>query len=164
MVAAPMRVAVAALLPWIAAGALMHGMAVHYFSQAFLLARQPMALVWCMLPVVAVYAALNIALVRQYGPGGAAIAMVATQALHLVLAIILGRGHFPMPLRWATAGKAIVAAAIMLATLRWIDLPDGVPWLVAQASLGAAIYGVGALALDIAHCRARLARLLRLPA
>ncbi|MCC7047361.1 MAG: oligosaccharide flippase family protein [Alphaproteobacteria bacterium] len=162
MVAAAMREEVAALLPWIAAGALMHGLAVHYFSQAFLLARQPVALVHCMLPVVLAYGALNLALVRPYGAAGAAYALVATQALHLVLSIVLGRRHFAVPLRWVTAAKAVVAAAIMLTALRSLGLPGGMLGLIGQIVLGAAVYGAAALVLDIARCRVRLARRLGL--
>lgn len=164
MVAASMRAEVAGLLPWIATGALMHGLAVHYFSQAFLLARQPMALVRCMLPVVLAYGALNIGLVRLYGAAGAAYALVATQALHLALSIVLGRRHFRVPLRGTTAAKAIAAAAMMLAALRWMALPGGMLGVLMQTAAGAAIYGAAALALDIANCRARLGRRLGLAA
>jgi O-antigen/teichoic acid export membrane protein len=159
MVAAPMRATVASLLPWIAAGALFHGLAVHYFGQAFLLARRPMALVWSLVPVVAVYAALNVVLVANYGAPGAAMALVASQALHVLAMALLGRRHFAMPLRWSTAAKAIAASAAMLALLHVLDLPGGPVWLAVQIALGAAVYGAAALALDIARCRARLAQL-----
>lgn len=161
VVASSMHAEVAALLPWIAGGALLHGLAVHHFGQAFLLARRPMALVWSLVPVILAYGVLNFVLVARYGPMGAAMAMVASQALHLALMIVLGRRHFVIPLRASTAAKAALASLAMFAVLRLADLPQGLLWLVVQVALGAAVYGALALALDIAQCRERLPRLLR---
>lgn len=161
MVAEPMRAEVAMLLPWIACGALMHGIAVHYFHQAFLLARRPAAMIATIVPVVAIYLLLNLLLVARFGPFGAALAMIATQAIHLTVVTVIGRQQFPMPWRGTSALKAACATALMLAALRWTPMPGGAPGLVAQILFGAAVYGVAALVLDLAQCRQRLGRYLR---
>ncbi|MCK6449716.1 MAG: polysaccharide biosynthesis C-terminal domain-containing protein [Alphaproteobacteria bacterium] len=163
MVGEAMREEVRMLLPWIAAGALLHGLSVHYFHHAFLLSQRTMALFWAVSPVVLLYFALNAMLVPMHGAWGAALAMIATQALHLGLMVVVTRRVFPLPLRLPTLAKALAASALMYAALRLPGLPGGLLGLALQVALGALFYAAVALALDIAHCRDHAMRLLKRP-
>ena len=161
MVGESLRAEARMLLPWIAAGGLMQGLAVHYFQQAYLLARKPVALVLTLTPAMTVYFAGNFALIPVYGALGAAMALVASQVVQLASVIAVGRRYFPMPLCAGTALKAALISAVMLAALRILPLPGGALGLVAQVALGVAIYALGALVVDLAHSREHATRLLR---
>jgi O-antigen/teichoic acid export membrane protein len=159
MVGAALRAEARALLPWIAAGGLLQGLAVHYFQQGFLVARRPGALVLALLPSMAVYFAGNFVLVPRMGALGAAVALVASQAVQVAVVILAGRRHFAMPLCAGTAAKAVLVSALMFAALRLLPLPGGAVGLCVQVALGGAIYAAGALATNMANCRAHAARI-----
>ncbi|MGQ0675172.1 MAG: oligosaccharide flippase family protein [Rhodospirillales bacterium] len=161
MVGETLRAEARLLLPWIAAGGLLQGLTVHYFQQGFLVARRPGALVLALLPAMAVYFAGNFALVPVMGAMGAAVSLVASQAVQLGFVIVAGRRHFAMPLCAGTAARAVLLSALMFAVLRALPLPGGAAGLAVQVAAGIAVYGLGALALDMAGCRAHAARLLR---
>jgi O-antigen/teichoic acid export membrane protein len=161
MVGEALRAEARGLLPWIAAGGLLQGLAVHYFQQGFLVARRPGALVLALLPSMAVYFAGNFALVPRLGALGAAISLVASQGLQIVAVILAGRRHFAMPLCAGTALKAVLVSAAMFAILRLLPLPGGAAGLALQVALGGAIYAAGALLLNMANCRAHAARIVK---
>jgi O-antigen/teichoic acid export membrane protein len=161
MVGEALRAEARGLLPWIAAGGLLQGLAVHYFQQGFLVAQRPGALVLALLPSMAVYFAGNFALVPRYGALGAAISLVASQGLQIAVVILAGRRHFAMPLCAGTALKAVLLSAAMFAALRLLPLPGGAVGLCVQVALGAAIYAAGALLANMANCRAHAARIVK---
>jgi O-antigen/teichoic acid export membrane protein len=160
MVGESLRAEAKTLLPWIAAGGLLQGLAVHYFQQGFLVARRPGALVLALLPAMAVYFAGNFALVPRLGAMGSAISIVLSQAVQVATVILAGRRHFAMPLCAGTALKAVAVSAVMFAALRLLPLPGGILGLAVQVIAGMAIYGAGALLLDMASCRGHVRRLL----
>lgn len=161
MVGETLRAEVRILLPWIAAGALLHGIAVHYLQHAFLLSQRTGTLFWTAPPVVTVYFVLNAILVPMHGPWGAALAMIATQAAHVALLLIVTQRVFPMPLQLPTLVKTLAASIAMYAVIRAAPLPGGAVGLVLQVALGGAVYGIIALALNIAQARNHALRLLR---
>jgi len=157
MVGEALRAEARGLLPWIAAGGLLQGLAVHYFQQGFLVARRPGALVLALLPSMTVYLVGNFTLVPVMGALGAAVALVASQGVQMVVVILAGRRHFAMPLCAATALKAVLVSTAMFAILRLLSLPGGVVGLCVQVALGGAIYAAGALLVNMANCRAHAA-------
>ncbi len=161
MIGESLRAEARDLLPWIAAGGLLQGLAVHYFQQGFLVARRPGALVLALLPAMAVYFAGNFALVPVYGAMGAAFSLVASQTVQIAVVIAAGRRHFAMPLCAGTALKAVLVSSVMFAALRALPLPGGAIGLAAQVAIGVAIYAAGALLLNMAGCRAHARRLVR---
>ncbi len=161
MIGESLRAEARVLLPWIAAGGLLQGLAVHYFQQGFLVARRPVALVLSLLPAMAVYFAGNFALVPVYGAIGAAISLVASQVVQVAVVIVAGRRYYAMPLCAGTALKAVLVSAIMFAALRWAPLPGGALGLAVQVVIGMAIYGAGALLLNMANCRVHAQRLMQ---
>jgi O-antigen/teichoic acid export membrane protein len=161
MVGEGLRAEVRMLLPWIAAGALLHGMAVHYFHHAFLLSQKTMTLFWTAPPIIVLYFVLNAILVPMHGVWGAALAMIATQVVHIAVMLVVTQRIFPLPLQLPTLAKAIAASVVMYAAIRAVPLPGGAEGLVLQVLVGGAVYGIMALALNIAHGRDHALRLLK---
>lgn len=163
LVAAPKRIAsvlvgpamvegVAALLPWVAVGALGAGLLTLHFALAFQLVRRT----WAMLAVTAPAAALNIGanvlLLPRYGSIAAAWTTVLGYAVALAIAWALTRSTFRVPFPPRAAVRAALACIPLVAFVRldFRPTPGGLTVLVAG---GLAVYAASAWLLDVAGIR-----------
>jgi O-antigen/teichoic acid export membrane protein len=162
LVGPDLRVGAAQVTPWIAASGFLGGMTTYYFSQAFTLGRRTgLLLVAMSVPAIA-NVILNFVLIPHFGLKGAMMATAISYGLGLVVYIVLGRGPMALPIPWSTLAQTSFAAAVMALVLSRLPSPGGVVELAMKASLGAAIYGIIAYALDIGGLRSRAAGALRL--
>ncbi|CAN5222327.1 polysaccharide biosynthesis protein HsfF [soil metagenome] len=163
MVGEALRSGAQRVTPWIAAGALFSGLTTYYFHTAFTLGRRTKRLLVAMAIPAGLNLLLALVLIPRFGLDGALWATTASYAIGLLASVALGRAALPLPIPWATLGKAAVACAAMAAALVMLPSPGGVVELALKAGVGAAIYGAGALALDVAgvrtHARSMLAKL-----
>lgn len=152
----------ARVAPWIAFGALLSGVTTHYLNHAFTLSRRT----WRQIAAFGIPAAVNLVLclllIPRYGLDGAAWSTVASYAVGMVASYALMRGCLRLPIPWATiAGAAVAAAAMALAVVQ-VPAIGGLGEVAAKAALGALVYALVALALDVGGARTQVARLLRI--
>lgn len=149
------RGAVAALTPWMAAGAFLAGFRAHYLDHAFQLGRTLGGQVWVTASAAAVTLGLDALLIPALGPLGAAMAVTAGGAVSVVHAILAGRRAFPVPLPLAQGAR--VAGACVAMTFGVLAVPGAGPAALAlRIGAGVLTYGAAALALDVLGVRTRL--------
>ena len=151
--------AVAALTPWMAAGAFFAGLRAHYLDHAFQLGHRPHGQIWVMAVAAVVTIGFAVALIPSFGPVGAAIAVTAGMIASTIYAVLAGRRAYRLPLPWDAAWRVALACAVMAGCV------SAAPAILAvQVLLGAASYAACAVALDVLGARDRLAGVLLLRA
>ena len=153
---------VAALTPWMAAGALFAGFRAHYLDHAFQLGRHPQRQVWVTAGGAAVTLALDLLLIPRFGPLGAAIAVATGAATSMLHALWAGRAAYALPR--PAIGRIAAACLVMSACV--VSLGGaGFAALVLQVVGGALAYAASAVALDVLGVRTQalvvIARILR---
>ncbi|MEM0326365.1 MAG: lipopolysaccharide biosynthesis protein [Desulfurococcaceae archaeon] len=153
---AEFRQAASALIPWIVLGTLLGGLTNFYLVQAFQLGKNTMLQLWPFGISALVNVLLNLWLIPIHGVMGAAYATVAAYASNALLCVWIGKRVFPMPFPLKNSLKVFAATALMflalVPTIGW----QGVSALVAQVSLGLAVYALASLALNTGNLRGRL--------
>ena len=154
------RAGVAAILPWIAALALIQGLMAHYFGHAFHLANRTDLFVRLLAPAAVASLVLNPLLIPVWGLAGSLTAAFAAQGTALVLTAATARRVFPIGFPVAQALRVALAAAAMALAIEAAALPPTLSGLVLAILLGAGVYGGAVLLLDVAGIgTALLARL-----
>jgi N-acetylglucosaminyldiphosphoundecaprenol N-acetyl-beta-D-mannosaminyltransferase len=144
------RAGVAAILPWIAALALIQGLTAHYFGHAFHLANRTDLFVRLLAPAAVASLVLNPLLIPVWGLAGSLAAAFAAQGTALVLTAATARRVFPIGFPVAQALRVALAAAVMALAIEAAALPPTLLGLVLAILLGAGIYGAAVLLLDVA--------------
>ena len=150
------RAEAAQIIPWIALAGLMNGIMTYYLHEAFTLSRRTGVMAAIMVVPALLNIVLNIILLPRLGLQGAVIATVLAYFAGLVLSAMAGRRYFPLPLPWGAAARTALACAVMAAGVMAVPWPQDWPalaLLMAEAALGAVLYGAAALVLDLAGCR-----------
>jgi len=144
------------IMPLIAFAGVLNGMICYYAQRAFMLSGNTSTFVWAMVPPVILNIALNIMLIPRFGLMGAVYATVAAYGLGFVIAIIMGRRHYPLPVPIRAFIEISFACLLMAVAVRALgpldNLPDFIS-LVIKASLGVIVYGVICLGINAADCR-----------
>ncbi len=144
------------VMPWIAFAGVLNGFINYYIQRAFMLSGATRSFVWVMVPPFVLNIGLNIWLIPIYGLLGAVYATVAAYSLGAIVAFIMARRHYPLPLP-VKAFLQVSACCILMAgtvlAMPWPDQwPDGIR-LLAKAGFGAFIYGLASWLLNAANCR-----------
>ena len=148
-----LRTAVEGITPWIALSALLAGLQAYYFGQAFTLGRRTGRLLGAMIIPASANVVLNLLLIPPYGVQGAAWATTASFAIGVAAFVILGRRVLVLPFPWEALVRCGLATAAMAAVV-WVLPPQGgLPELMLDASVGAAVYAAVALTLNAAGAR-----------
>ncbi len=141
---------VAALTPWLAGAGLFAGLRAHGLDHVFQLGERPGRLTAVTGFAAAIAILLTIALAPRFGALGAAVAAFASAAGSAMLALVLGRRCWPVPLPTGAAARVAAACAIMAAAV------FATPGLLAQVAVGVAAYTVACAGLDVLGLRTRL--------
>lgn len=160
MIGENLRDAAIVVTPWIALSAFLSGMTVYYFHQAFTLGRRTGWLLATMSIPALANVALNLILIPRFGVLGAAWATAASFALGLAASMIIGHRILPLPIPWNALARCGLAAAVMALAVRLLPQIGGLPEVILDASIGAAVYGFCAFALNAAGVRDLSRRLL----
>lgn len=153
MIGEDLREAAALVTPWIALSALLSGMTVYYFHQAFTLGRRTGWLLAAMSVPALANVMLNIVLIPRFGVQGAAWATAASFAVGLIASWAMGRRILPLPVPWRCLMTCGVSCAVMALAVWFLPAIGGFPELMLDASVGAAVYGVCAFALNAGGVR-----------
>jgi len=147
--------------PWIALSAFCSGITVYYLNLAFTLARRTsMLLVAMAIPAVA-NIVLNVALIPRFGLDGALWATAASFALGAGASFVLGRRCLTLPIPLTALARTGAASLVMAIVVMRLPAVGGLMELGLKSSVGAAVYGALAVALDIGGLRSRGLRALR---
>jgi O-antigen/teichoic acid export membrane protein len=161
MVGESMREGASHVTPWIAASGWLAGITTYYLLQAFTLARRTPLLIVAMSAPALANVVLNLVLIPRLGLDGALWATTVSYGIGAVAAWALGRRACPLPIPWSVLAKSGAACLAMALAVRALPSPGGVLELALKAGVGATVYGVIVLGLDIGGLRARLSLLLR---
>ena len=156
-----LRNAATLVTPWIALSALLSGMTVYYFHQAFTLGRRTGWLLAAMSVPALANVALNVLLIPRFGVLGAAWATAASFAVGLMASWAMGRRILPLPMPWTTLLQCALCCVVMAGAVWFLPPIGGFPELMLDASVGAAVYGLCAFAINAGGVR-DLARRLRI--
>lgn len=153
MIGAAVRDQAIAIMPWIAASGLLNGLMIHYFAEAFQLARRTQERAILMLVPAAVNVALNFLLIPILGLMGAVLATLICYVTGVLLLAVAGRRHVALPLPLMDAARIGLAAAAMWPVIALMPALGGWPELILKAGAGAITYGAAALVLDAGGAR-----------
>ena len=156
VVGAEFREEAAQLIPWIALASLLFGAMAHYTTHAFLITENTRLLLFSNLVVLIVYTALNLLLIPPFGLSGAVAASIVAYAFGFVFQLLLARRFFAVPLVGTQFMRAVLACGVMATAIKGASLPATLSGLVMSILLGILAYGLSALALNVADCRAWL--------
>jgi O-antigen/teichoic acid export membrane protein len=143
------------LIPWMAAGAFFAGLRANHLDHSFQLGLRPHLQILVSFVMTLMTIGLCAYLIPQMGALGAAIAVTMAAVFGCVVAIVLGRFAYPIPLPVGSIVRIAACCALMAAAIT--NLPDsGWSGLILRTAVGAAVYGLAAIALNVANIRARL--------
>ena len=130
------------IIPWIAFAGLLNGLLIHYFSEAFQLARKTGQRALLMIVPAALNILLNLILLPgSLGVMGAVYATLVSYGVGVVLLAWVGRKHVALPIPLGEFAKISLACAALWPAVTLV--PDWGSWaeLVTKASIGAVAYG-----------------------
>ena len=152
----PVRDEAVKIMPMIAFAAVLNGMISYYAQRAFMLSGKPKTFIWALIPPVVLNIGLNIILIPTYGLMGAVYATVIAYSLGLVLALIVGRKLYPLPLPVKSTILILMACGVMAIGVKLTPIPEVWPdWIKTfiMAGIGILIYTTITTVLNIAKCR-----------
>lgn len=161
MIGEDLRAGAGHVTPWIAASGWLSGVTTYYLLQAFTLARRTPLLIVSMSAPAIINVILNLVLIPRLGLDGALWATTLSYGVGAVAAWALGRRACPLPIPWEVLAKAAAACVAMALVVRLLPSPGGLLELALKAGVGAAVYGVIVLSLDVGGLRGKLSGLLR---
>lgn len=141
------------LLPWISVAIFIFVTKAFIFDLVFHLTKKTKLIAWMAATAALLNIALNFWLIPKYGYMGAVYATITSYSVGLVLSIILGRPLFAFSTPLIPMIKIITAAGVMALFLYLLRGYEGWLWLILQSVLGAIIYLIMALLLDITDSR-----------
>jgi len=147
------RAAALSLLPWIVVATFINRMAVDVFDHAFYLAQRTGLLFLTLVPAAIVSIACNLLLLPRFGILGAALAKIAEAAVMLALSAGLGSHLLKIRMPVAAMLRTALATAVMLAALALCSVPRNSFGLAVLLGVAGVVYGICALALDLAGIR-----------
>lgn len=153
MIGEELRAQARQIIPWISIAGLLNGFLIHYFSEAFQLAKKTLERALIMIIPSLVNIGLNVILLPRVGLMGAVYATVGCYALAVVLLAIVGRRHMVLPVPVMDLGKVLIACAAMAGAVQLVpDMPSFIELMV-KAGVGALVYGLCVVSLNAAGAR-----------
>lgn len=147
------RSGVAALLPILSFTTLARGLRGHFIDHAFHLCGRPLLMLWTYIPATVLNIVLNLYTVPRYGMFGAAWTALLCQWATVVSAWFLGTSVFPIWLPVGQMARCVLAVVPMAVGLTLIRFPLNWFGLFASMLLGAALYVLSAVILDVGDIR-----------
>lgn len=153
MVGEALRAETAAALPWLAVAGLMSGFGLYYWSEAFQLSRRTGQRALLMLVPGAVQLGLTAWLSATHGAVGAAVGAAAGATVGAVVLALAGQRLLPLPFPTGQLARICAAAAIMTVFVVAFPGAHTTLGLFQSAVMGASIYGLAAIALNVMSTR-----------
>ena len=141
------------LAPWLSVAAVLAGIRAFYFDIAFQLAHRTSALIWTMLVPLAVNIALDIWLIPVLNELGAALGSFGALMVSLIVAAIVSRRVFRLPIPFVDSAKILASAGVMFSVLHELTRFSGTLALAGQIVAGSVIYLSGIIIFDVSGVR-----------
>lgn len=144
------------VMPWIAFAGLINGCMTYYVHRAFMLSGQTQKFVWALVAPVILNIGLNFLLIPIYGLMGAVWATVLSYSLAIIIATILGRRDYPLPIPLRAATEIAFCSAVMAGVVYILPLSSiepGFVTLIIKGATGLAVYLVACWLINAANCR-----------
>ena len=144
------------VMPWIAFAGLINGYMTYYIHRAFMLSGQTHKFVWALVLPVILNLGLNLILIPKMGLMGAVWSTIAAYVLAIILATILARQDFPLPLPVRAAAEIFASSAAMAGAVILLPLDGFTPGfltLTIKASVGVTVYLIACWIINAADCR-----------
>lgn len=148
------------IIPWIAFAGLLNGLLIHYFSEAFQLAKKTTERALLMIVPAGLNIVLNIILLpTALGIMGAVYATLISYGVGIILLGAVGRRHVALPIPLDEVAKIATASLLMWPALHII--PQWGSWaeLFAKVFVGAAVFLISAYLLNAGGARAYVRKL-----
>jgi O-antigen/teichoic acid export membrane protein len=150
---------IAPLIPWMAFGAFVAALRANFLDHAFQLSRTSHLQIWVSGLGAAIAIGLSIYLIPRTGALGAAVAVAVACTFSFLLALVLGKRVFSLPLPLGSVLRVLACCAFMAILVRAV--PGGTPILLAaQILIGILGYSIAALTLNLLHLRTSVLALL----
>jgi len=144
------------VMPWIAFAGLINGCMIYYVHRAFMLSGQTQKFVWALILPVISNLGLNVLLIPRYGLMGAVWATIFSYMLAIVIATILGRREYPLPIPFKAALEISLCSALMALAVMNLPLGDMTPGfitLLIKGIAGILVYLLACWIINAADCR-----------
>ncbi len=144
------------IMPGIALAGLINGLMTYYVHRAFMLSGKTRKYVWALVLPVFLNIGLNLWLIPIYGLQGAVWATVICYAIAIMIATVLARQDFPLPLPIRAALEILVACATMAVAVLALPLDNMTPGfmtLMIKAVTGGLVYLLVCWLINAANCR-----------
>lgn len=142
------------IIPWIAFAGLLNGLLIHYFSEAFQLAKKTGQRALLMIVPAVLNILLNVILLPgPLGVMGAVYATLISYGVGIVLLAWIGRRHVALPIPAAEIVKIGLACLAMWPVVSLVPDWGGWPELMAKGVSGAVAYGISAYILNAGGAR-----------
>lgn len=142
------------IIPWIAFAGLLNGLLIHYFSEAFQLAKKTGQRAMLMIVPAGLNILLNLVLLPSpLGVMGAVYATLISYGVGIFLLAWVGRRHVALPLPAIDFLKISVASAAMWPAVAMIPQLGGWAELFSKAISGATAYAMTAFLLNAGGAR-----------
>ncbi len=144
------------VMPWIAFAGLLNGFMTYYVHRAFMLSGQTHKFVWALVLPVILNLGLNLVLIPAYGLMGAVWATMLSYAVAIIIATVLARRDYPLPVPLRAAFEISACSALMATAVFNLPLDamePGFITLVIKGVVGVAVYLFACWILNIADCR-----------
>ena len=152
------------IMPIIAFAGVLNGLISYYAQRAFMLSGKTSMFMWAMVPPVMLNIGLNFWFIPKFGLMGAVYATIISYALGFILAMIIGRRFYPLPVPIRAFFEIALCCVGMAAIVKLINLPNGTPDFIAlmiKASIGAVAYMAISLGINAANSRTLITKLLK---
>jgi O-antigen/teichoic acid export membrane protein len=146
----------AALIPWIALAALLHGITAYHFDLAFQLAQNTVPMACISMMAALLNLGLNYWWIQALGVVGAAYASVVSYIFALACSVVWGRRVFALPRPDSDVLKIAGATVVMAAAVWAVPAPVSAWALGVRVLTGAVVYGATIWALDVGGLRGTL--------
>lgn len=142
------------IIPWIAFAGLLNGLLIHYFSEAFQLAKKTTERALLMIVPAGLNIILNVILLpTPLGIMGAVYATLISYGAGILLLSAVGRRHVALPIPLLEIVKVTIACLAMWPVIHIMPGWGSWPELFAKAIAGGAVYAGAAFALDAGGAR-----------
>ncbi len=156
MIGEGVRDAAIQIIPWIAFSGLLNGLLIHYFADAFTVAKKTGQRAGLMLIPAAAKIVLALVLIPRFDLMGAVYATIGAYLIGLLALGLVSRRHILFPLPIVDSVKIGLAALAMWPALHFLPHWGGWPELIIKCVIGGMVYGVVALLLDAGGARSFL--------
>ena len=125
----------------------------YYVHRAFMLSGKTHKFVWALVLPVILNLSLNLILIPKMGLMGAVWSTIAAYALAIILATVLARQDFPLPLPIRAAAEIFACSAAMAGAVILLPLDGFTPsffTLIIKASVGIVVYLIACWTINAA--------------